>query len=75
MLVSQFNDLVQNDDNSNFNLIRWKLQCSNFSSNLISRFAKKANLSNNIFKDETRMRPRAMEVQLNGHKCHASIPS
>jgi len=21
------------------------------------------------------MRPRAMEVQLNGHKCHASIPS
>jgi len=31
-------------------------------------------LSNEIFKDETRMNPRAMKVQRNGQKYHASIP-
>jgi len=46
----------------NSNLIRWKLQCSNFSSNLISGFAKNADLSNDIFKDETRMHLRAMKL-------------
>jgi len=30
-------------------------QCSNFSSNIISGFAKIANLSNDGYKDETRM--------------------
>jgi len=51
------------------------LLCSNFSSNLISGFAKIANLSNGIFKGETRMQPHAMKVQQNGHKRHATIPS
>jgi len=32
-------------------------------------------LSNDIFKDETRMHPRAMKLQQNGHKCYAAIPS
>ena len=56
-------------------LIRCKLQCSNFNSNLIFGFAKNANLSNDLFEDETRMHPRAMKVQRNGHKRHATIPS
>jgi len=51
-------------------LIRKKLLCSNFSSNLISGFAKNANLSKGIFKVETRMHAHAMKVQQNGHKCH-----
>jgi len=32
-------------------------------------------LSNDLFEDETRMHPRAMKVQRNGHKRHATIPS
>jgi len=32
-------------------------------------------LSNDIFKDETRMNPRARKMQQNGHKCYAAIPS
>jgi len=34
---------------------------------LISNFARKANLSNGIFKDETRINPRARKLQQNGH--------
>jgi len=30
-------------------------------------------LFNGIFKDETRINPRARNVQQNGHKCHAAI--
>jgi len=50
-------------------LIRLKLQCSILV--LISSFAKNANLSNDIFRDETIMHPRAMQVQQNRQKCHA----
>jgi len=42
---------------------------------LISGFAKNANFSNDIFKYETRMSPRAMKVQQIGHKCYAANPS
>jgi len=42
---------------------------------LISGFAKNANLSNGIFKDQTRVHPRARTVRRNGHKCHAAFPS
>ena len=59
ILFFYFDELVRNDGNSNFNLIRWKLQCSNFNSNLISGFGKNANLSNDL---KTRMHPRAMKV-------------
>jgi len=45
------------------------------SSNLISGFAKIANLSNNISKYVTGMHLRAMKVQQNGQKCHVVIPS
>jgi len=31
-------------------------------------------LSNDIFKDQTRVHPRVKTVQRNGHKCHAAIP-
>jgi len=51
------------------------LQCSNFSSSLISGFAKNTNLSNGILKNETRMHPHARKVQQNGHKCYIAIPS
>jgi len=61
---------LKNDSNSNFSLIYWKLQCSNFNSNLISGFANNATLSNSIFKDQTRVHPRARTVRQNGHKCH-----
>jgi len=66
-------ELERNDGNSNSSLICKKLQYSNSSSNLISGFAKNANLSNGIFKDETRMHPRARKKQQNGDKCHAAI--
>jgi len=41
----------------------------------MSDFAKNANLSSDIFKDEMGMHSRARKVQQNGHKCHAAIPS
>jgi len=41
----------------------------------ISDFAKSANLSNGILKNETRLHPRARKVQQNGQKCLASIIS
>jgi len=40
----------------------------------MSSFAKNANLSNDIFRYETRMHPCSMKVQQNRQKCHAAIP-